>query len=72
MIGLEAAESVKTAMLRTMERRGPDANGTFQRDDVACKNKLTVCSLNSEALGLTVTAVLGRTNTLFVSKKLNV
>ena len=34
MIGLEATEAVRTAMLRTMERRGPDANGTFQRDDV--------------------------------------
>ena len=34
MVGLEATEVVKSAMLKTMERRGPDANGTFQADDV--------------------------------------
>ena len=35
MIGLEAADAVKSAMLRTMERRGPDASGVFQQED-AC------------------------------------
>ena len=34
MIGLEAADAVKSIMLRTMERRGPDANGVFQQEDI--------------------------------------
>ena len=34
MIGLKVTESVNRAMLRTMERRGPDDNGIFQADGV--------------------------------------
>jgi hypothetical protein len=39
-------------------------------DDVACQNVLTVRLLNAKALGLTVTAVLGRTYTFLMSKEL--
>ena len=34
MIGLEASDSVKQGMLKTMGRRGPDAKGIFQTDDL--------------------------------------
>ncbi len=43
----------------------------FSRDDIAGENGLTVCLLNAKSLGLGITAVLGRTNTLLVSEKLN-
>jgi Fe-S-cluster-containing dehydrogenase component len=38
--------------------------------DVTCQNVLTVSLLYAKALRLTITAVLGRTNTLFMSEKL--
>ena len=38
--------------------------------DAACSNGLAVCSLNTQSLGFAVTAVLGRTNTLFVCEEL--
>jgi hypothetical protein len=48
------------------------ANGAsaLSDDDVACQNVLTVGLLNAKALGLTITAVLGRTYTFFMSKEL--
>ena len=49
-----------------------NSGSSLSDDDVAGKHCLTVSLLYAKALGLTVTAVLGRTNTLFVSKKLNV
>jgi hypothetical protein len=38
--------------------------------NVASRYNLTVCTLNTEALGLGITTVLGRTYALFMSEKL--
>ena len=35
-------------------------------EDITGKNKLTVCSLGAEALGFTVTTVLGRAHSFFM------
>jgi hypothetical protein len=43
---------------------------SLSNDNVARYNVLTVSLLNAKALGFTVTAVLCRTNTLFMSKEL--
>ena len=49
---------------------GMDVCTSLANDNVACEYCLTVCLLYAKALGLTVTAVLCRTNTLLMSKKL--
>ena len=41
-------------------------------EDIAGQDELTVCSFSSKTLRLTVTAVLGRTHTFFMCKKLNI
>ena len=47
---------------------GANCASALSDDDVACQNVLTVRLLHAKALGLTVTAVLGRTNTLLCAK----
>ena len=49
---------------------GVDRGASLSYDDVACNYCLSVSLLYAKALRLTITAVLGRTNTLFMSKKL--
>ena len=49
---------------------GMDLGASLSNDDAACLNSLTTELLNAETLGLTVTAVLGRTNTLLVGEEL--
>jgi len=49
---------------------GADSRSSLTYDNVAGYYCLTVSLLNAQALGLAVTAVLSRTYTLFVSKKL--
>ena len=51
---------------------GVDVRTSLANQDVACQNELTVASLDTKAFGLTVTAVLGRTHTFFMSEQLNV
>ena len=50
---------------------GMDLGASLAKKDVAGSYKLTVLSLNAETLGLTVTTVLGRTDTFFMCKELN-
>lgn len=55
---------------------GTDANActrmnvrtSLANQNVACLDELTVCTLYAQTLGLRVTAVLGRTRTLFMCK----
>jgi hypothetical protein len=47
-----------------------DSCSSLSNDNVAGNYVLTVSLLNAKALGFTVTAVLCRTNTLFMSKEL--
>jgi hypothetical protein len=47
-----------------------NSGSSLSDDDVAGKHCLTVSLLYAKALGLTVTAVLGRTDTLLMSKEL--
>ena len=49
---------------------GMDLGAALTNENVTCGNRLTVCLLYAKSLGLGVTAVLGRTNTFFMSKKL--
>ena len=49
---------------------GTDSRASLTNDDVAGKDCLTVSLLYAKALRLAITAVLGGTNTLLVSKKL--
>ena len=49
---------------------GMDVSASLANDDVAGNNCLAISLLNAKTLGLTVTAVLGRTYALFVSEKL--
>ena len=54
-----------------LERRGGvNGSSSLSYDDIAGKNSLSVCLLYAKALRLTVTSVLGRTDTLFMSKEL--
>ena len=47
-----------------------NSGSSLSYDNVAGKNRLTVCLLNAKTLGLTVTTVLGRTDTFLMSKEL--
>ena len=47
-----------------------NSGSALSDDDVACDDVLTVSLLYAEALGLTVTAVLGRTYAFLMSKEL--
>ena len=47
-----------------------NSGSSLSDDDVAGNNCLTVSLLYAKALGLTVTTVLGRTDTLLMSKEL--
>ena len=49
---------------------GMDSGSSLSYEDVAGENYLTVSSLNAKALGFAVTTVLGRTDTLLMSKEL--
>jgi len=49
---------------------GMNGSSSLSYDDIAGKNSLSVCLLYAKALRLTVTSVLGRTDTLFMSKEL--
>ena len=49
---------------------GMDGRASLSDKNVARKNCLAVSLLYAKALGLAVSAVLGRTNTFFMSKKL--
>ena len=49
---------------------GMDSCSSLSYEDVAGENYLTVSSLNAKALGFAVTTVLGRTDTLLMSKEL--
>ena len=49
---------------------GMDGSASLSYDNISGKNSLSVSLLYAKALGLTVSAVLGRTNTFFMSKKL--
>jgi len=49
---------------------GMNLSSTLSYKDITCDNSLTVSLLNAKSLGLGITAVLGRTNTLFMSKEL--
>ena len=49
---------------------GMDVGSSLTDDDIAGKYALTVSGLYAQALGFAVTAVLGRTDTFFVSKEL--
>lgn len=49
---------------------GMNVSASLADDDVAGDYMLTVSSLNAKSLGLAVTTVLSRTNTFFMSKKL--
>ena len=51
---------------------GMDVGTTLTDQDVAGQNELTVGTLNAQALGLGVTAVLGGANALLVSEELDV
>jgi hypothetical protein len=50
---------------------GMDVGASLANQNVASQNKLTVCTLDAQALCLGVTAVLGGTAALFVGEKLN-
>jgi hypothetical protein len=47
-----------------------DRRSSLSDKNVASKNCLSVSLLYAKALGFAVSAVLGRTNTFFMSKKL--
>ena len=49
---------------------GMDSCSSLSYEDVAGEYCLTVSSLNAKALGFAITAVLGRTDTLLMSKEL--
>ena len=49
---------------------GMDLSAALSNNDVAGENRLTVCLLNAETLGLRITTVLGRTNALLVGEEL--
>ena len=49
---------------------GMDMGSALSDDDVAGNDGLTVCLLHAKAFGLTVSAVLGRADSLFMCKKL--
>ena len=50
---------------------GMDVSASLANQDVAGQNKLTVSTLNAQALSLGITTVLGRTAALVVSEVLN-
>ena len=50
---------------------GMDVGASLADQDVAGQNELTVSTLDAQALGLGVTAVLGGTAALMVSEELN-
>ena len=49
---------------------GMDSSSSLSNDDISCKYSLSVSLLYAKTLRLTVSAVLSRTNTLFMSKEL--
>ena len=49
---------------------GTDGGTSLTDDDIAGENCLAVSLLHTQSLGLGITAVLGRTDTLLMSKKL--
>ena len=49
---------------------GMNLGSALSNDDVTGDNCLSVSLLNAKALGLGITAVLGRTNTLLMSEEL--
>ena len=49
---------------------GAHSTTSLSDDDIAGNDRLAVCLLHAKALGLTVTAVLRRTDTLLMSKEL--
>ena len=49
---------------------GMDVSAALSYQNAACSNDLTVCSLYTQSLGFAITAVLGRTNALFVCEEL--
>ena len=49
---------------------GMNMSASLADDDVACDYRGTICLLYAKTLGFAVTAVLGRTNTLFMSEEL--
>ena len=49
---------------------GGDLSAALTNKNVTGGNKLAVCTLHAKTLGFAITAVFGRTNALFVGKKL--
>ena len=49
---------------------GMNLSAALSYKNVAGDNRLTVCLLNAETLGLRITTVLGRTNALLVGEEL--
>ena len=64
----ESLESVVLAYANVLACANSGAS--LSQDDVAGNNGLTVCLLHAKTLGLTVTTVLGGTDTLLMSKEL--
>ena len=50
---------------------GMDVGTTLANEDVACGDELTVRTLHTKTLGLGISAVLGRTHTFLMCKKLH-
>ena len=70
-LNLSVNESKKCIVLADTDIvAGMDSSTSLSYDNVTCKHGLTVSLLYAKALGLTVTAVLGRTDTLLMSKEL--
>ena len=51
---------------------GMDVSTSLANENVAGKNKLTVSTLYAKTLGLGITAVLGRADSLFMSEELKI
>ena len=64
----ESEESIITSDSNAVT--GMDLGASLSYDDVTGDNMLSAELLDTETLGLTVTAVLGRTNTLLMCKEL--
>ena len=67
-----AVDESEEGVIRTLADivAGMDVGSALSDKDIACENELTVASLDAESLGLRITAVLGRTRTLLMCKKL--
>ena len=70
-LNLTVDKSKKSIILTdTNVGTGMDSCSSLSYEDVAGEYCLTVSSLNAKALGFAVTTVLGRTDTLLMSKEL--